>query len=198
MRKASALFLLALSATSPARAQSNESERPRWDVPSLHALGLMTSMRTAEVFIWPDPFADFDLDHVGKRYQRAFTMPPKWDGSRSAFEWDGDPWPVNVFGHALFGSELYLRARSCSNAVIPSVVFTAVGSAVWEYGFEGNGVRPSGLDLAYTPMAGLVLGEARLLGWRAARDISDRTWRNFLQSLFDPFGELERAVGSGC
>ena len=84
------------------------------------------------------------------------------------------------------------------DTVIPAVLFPAVGSAVWEYGFEGNGVRPSGLDLAYTPVAGLVFGEARFLGWRAARGISDRGWRVFLQSVLDPFGELERAVGTPC
>ncbi|MCA9593249.1 MAG: DUF3943 domain-containing protein [Myxococcales bacterium] len=175
-------------------ARSAAAEPPRWDVPTTHAVGLMTTMRTAEIFIWPEPFARFDPGG----YERAFSQPPKWDTSQPAFEWDGDPWAVNVLGHGLFGSELYLRVRSCRHGVVPALAFTTLGSAVWEYGFEANGARPSGLDLVYTPAAGLVLGEARLLGWRAAKGISDPTWRGILSTLFDPFGELERGLGARC
>ena len=59
-------------------------------------------------------------------------------------------------------------------------------------------MRPSGLDLWYTPAAGLVLGEARYLGWTLARSIGDRTWRGVLTGVFDPFGELERWAGTRC
>ncbi len=171
---------------------------PSWSIPSLHALGLMTTMRLTEAVIWPDPFADTDLSRMGRSYEAAFTRPPKWDSSKPAFEWDGDPWWVNGIGHALFGSELYLRARTCKNSILPALAFTAISSTVWEYGFEANGVRPSGLDLWYTPAAGLVLGEARYLGWTLAHSIGDRTWRGVLTGVFDPFGELERWAGTRC
>jgi hypothetical protein len=171
---------------------------PSWSIPSLHALGLMTTMRLTEAVIWPEPFADTDLSRMGRSYEAAFTRPPKWDSSKAAFEWDGDPWWVNGIGHALFGSELYLRARTCKNSILPALAFTAISSTVWEYGFEANGVRPSGLDLWYTPAAGLVLGEARYLGWTLARSIGDRTWRGVLTGVFDPFGELERWAGTRC
>ena len=169
-----------------------------WTIPSAHALGLMTGMRLTEAVIWPEPFADTSLARMGRSYEAAFTQPPKWDSSRRAFEWDGDPWWVNSIGHAAFGSELYLRARTCHNSLVPALAFTAIGSTVWEYGFEANGVRPSALDLWYTPAAGLVLGEARYLGWTLARRIGNRTWRGVLSGVLDPFGELERWAGTKC
>lgn len=182
----------------PAPAPAPDELEQSWTVPSLHALGLMTTMRATEAVIWPEPFADTDLSRIGQSYEAAYTKPPKWDSSRRAFEWDGDPWWVNGVGHALFGSELYLRARTCKNSILPALAFTAIGSTVWEYGFEASGVRPSGFDLWYTPAAGLVLGEARYLGWTLARRIGQRTWRGVLTGVLDPFGELERWAGTRC
>jgi hypothetical protein len=94
----------------------------------------------------------------------------------------------------LFGSELYLRSRLCQKQVLPALLFTAAGSTVWEYVFEASAVRPSGLDLWFTPLAGLVLGEARYYVWSAANRISSPTWRGVISVLVDPLGEFERAV----
>lgn len=193
-----ALFVLLLSGPEPEALTPVTEETRSWTIPSLHALGLMSAMRASEAVLWPEPFAETDLSVIGRHYEAAYTRPPKWDSSRPAFEWDGDPWWLNGFGHALFGSELYLRARTCHNSVLPALAFTAIGSTLWEYGFEANGVRPSGFDLWYTPAAGLVLGEARYLGWSLARRMSDRTWRGILTGVLDPLGELERWAGTKC
>jgi hypothetical protein len=186
-----------LTSTGATRAEPPELEES-WTVPTLHGLGLMTTMRLTEALIWPEPFAETNLSLWLDGYEEAFTRPPKWDSSRRAFEWDGDPWYVNAVGHALFGSELHLRARTCRKSVVEALLFTAAGSAVWEYAFEANRVRPSALDLWYTPAAGLVLGEARLALWSAAAGLEHRTWRGVLMAVFDPFGELERALGTPC
>jgi hypothetical protein len=167
-----------------------------WAVPTGHALALMTGMRVTEAFIWPDPFADLSWSHVRDNYVDAYTLPPKWDGSRAWFEWDGDPWYVNAIGHAAFGSELYLRARTCRQTPLAALAFTAAASTVWEYGFEANGVRPSALDLWYTPLSGMLFGELRHVAWSAAAQLRDRSWRQILMTVFDPLGELERAVFS--
>jgi len=168
-----------------------------WEVPLVHSLVLMTTMRTAEAFIWPDPFAESPLQW-GRHYGEALMQPPVFDASQDPFEWDGDPWYLNVFGHGLFGSELYLRARTCHHNVLESLLFTAATSAMWEYAFEGNGVRPSGLDLWYTPLSGLLLGEGRHAVWRAADSIEHRGLRGAVRAVFDPFGELERALFTPC
>ena len=175
-----------------------DSHEDSWVVPSVHGTAVMTGMRIGEAIIWPEPFADLSPSHIGSRYEDAYTMAPKWDSSEAAFEWDGDPWYVNAVGHALFGSELFVRARLCRKNVLESLAFTTAGSAVWEYVIEANGARPSALDLWYSPAAGLVLGEARFQLWRASSRIAEPGWRSVLTAVLDPFGELERLAGTVC
>ncbi len=189
----------------PARSRPNTATRnppheagANWAIPIAHNLGLMTVMRIGEAVIWPEPFADFSSDQVGRAYEQAFTEPPLWDGSQDFFEWDGDHFLINGVGHALFGSELFLRARTCRHGPWVAAGFAVVGSTLWEYGFEASGARPSGLDLWYTPLSGVVLGEARYWLWRASSAISDRTWRTVAQAAVDPLGEFERFLGSEC
>jgi hypothetical protein len=174
------------------------SESSRWTVPTAHALGLMTTMRIGAAILWPEPFAETSFSRMGDSYERAYTDWPRWDSDRNFFEWDGDHWSINAIGHGLFGSELYLRARTCGQSPPVALAFTALGSAVWEYGFEANAVRPSALDLVYTPAAGIVFGELRYAGWTAASRMRDRTWRGVFKAVLDPLGEFERALGTVC
>lgn len=168
---------------------------PSWSPPVLHALTVFTVVRATEAVLWPDPFADTDLRSWSGHYEEAFTRPPLFDADRPAFEWDGDRWEINVIGHGLMGSELYLRARQCRFGAAGAFAFTTGAAAVWEYGFEANGVRPSGQDLVYTPLSGLLLGEARYQLWRSADGIRPWPLRGFIRTLLDPFGELERGLG---
>lgn len=167
-------------------------------IPTLHATLLMIGMRVSEALIWPEVFAETEPSVIAERYRQAFTQPPKWDSSQRAFEWDGDPWYINLVGHGLFGSELYLRARQCELGVLGSLAFTTAASTVWEYGFEANGVRPSGFDLWFTPLSGVVFGELRYASWNAAAGIQSKALRSTLRVILDPFGELERAAGTKC
>lgn len=171
---------------------------PNLWVPTWHSLGLMTGMRLTEAWLWPDPFAETRLDRIGAHYREAFTRPPKWDSSAAPFEWDGDPWWINGIGHAVFGAELYYRPRACGQGVLTAVGFAAAGALVWDYGFEASGVRPSGLDLWYTPLSGAVLGEIRYQGYLLTRGIGSHTLRTVVQTLLDPFGQIERALGAPC
>jgi Domain of unknown function (DUF3943) len=175
---------------------ASQEPRPEVVVPVVHALALMTVMRLGESVLYPDPFSR--TQYFGAHYEEAFTRPPLFDGSRRAFEWDGDPWTINVLGHGLFGSELYLRARMCHLRWYGSLAFAAAASAVWEYGFEANGVRPSALDLVYTPLAGLALGEARHVAWQAAGGLQSGPLRTLVRAAVDPLGEIERGLGTGC
>jgi hypothetical protein len=175
-----------------------DDQRPTWLVPSLHALGMMTTMRVTEAYLWPEPFAETDRFALASHYHQAFTKPPLWDSSRPLFEADGDRWQINVIGHGLFGSELYLRARTCQKPPWQALLFTGLSSAAWDYGFEANGVRPSGLDLLLTPAAGLLLGEARYFAWSSARQLRRGALRSVLSALVDPLGDLERALGTPC
>jgi hypothetical protein len=179
----------------PAR-DSAPDTTPNLVVPVLHSVALMGVMRAVETVIWPRPFAQ--PDGFPAQYEETFTTPPKFDTSQPFMRWDGDPWVVNVFGHGLFGSELYLRARQCRLGWAGSLLFAAAASTVWEYGFEGNGVRASALDLVYTPIMGLAFGEARYAVHRAAGAFSSRTARGVVRAIVDPLGEIERAAGTDC
>lgn len=185
-------------AAQAAEPTANSPADPTWLVPSLHGLALMTTMRASEAYLWPEPFAETSRVQLASHYHAAFTRPPRWDSSLPLFEQDGDRWEINVIGHGLFGSELFLRARTCRKPAWQALLFTAVASSVWEYGFEANGVRPSALDLVFTPAAGLLLGELRYLGWSGARRLRAGAARSALSALLDPLGDLERAAGTPC
>lgn len=190
-----ALVLFLAQATEPI-GPPPPPEKPEFVVPILHALGLETAMRIGESVLYPDPFSR--TQYFGAHYKEAFTKLPIFDSHRPAFEWDGDPWTINVIGHGLFGSELYLRARMCRLHWYGSLVFAATGSTLWEYAFEGNGVRPSVEDLIYTPLAGFALGEGRYALWNVAGGIQSKVLRHVTRAVVDPFGELERAFGTTC
>jgi len=201
------LALLALGAfAAPARAEDGPPQPEAAAAPApaqlatpiVHALGLMTAMRLSEAYLWPSPFAETGRLKLGQHYNEAYSRPPLWNNSLPLFEEDGDRWQINVVGHGLFGSELYLRARTCHAPPWQALLFAGLASATWEYGFEASGVRPSALDLTFTPAAGLVLGEARFVAWRAARRLNPSPLRSTLAALVDPFGELERALGTPC
>ncbi len=198
MTPAAVVVVVAALAAAPAPARSPSIGPPEANfvVPTLHSVALMTAMRVTESFLYPDPFSR--TEHFAAHYEEAFTKPPIFDSSRRAFEWDGDPWTINVVGHGLFGSELHLRARLCHLPWYGALAFTTAASALWDYGFEGNGVRPSALDLVYTPLAGLALGEGRYALWRAAGRVRGAALRAILQGAISPLGEAERALGAGC
>lgn len=172
----------------------------RWnvEVPLLHSTAMFFAMRATEAALWPKPFAHITLKRWGRHYREALTRPPLFDANTRAFEWDHDHWTLNVVGHGLLGSELYFRPRRCGASPLAALAFATGASLAWEYAFEGNGVRPSALDLVYTPLAGLVLGEGRYWGWRAASGVQSRPLRIALRVLFDPLGEFERGFGAAC
>jgi hypothetical protein len=168
-----------------------------WLVPALHGAGLLTAQRVGAMLLWQRAFSLEDGDRNLRFLRMAYTEPPKFDASRRMFEWDGDRWQINLVGHGLMGSELYLRARQCGHGALPSLAFTAAASALWEYGVEVYNARPSANDLVWTPLGGALLGELRFVTWEAAGGLP-RGWRTVVRALVDPFGELERAVGSPC
>lgn len=182
----------------------NEARRPeipqsvRWSVVATHHHAVMLGMRLTEVWLWPEPFADTNASRIARRHRDAFARAPKWRSDASWFEWDGDRWWINVVGHSLFGSELYIAARRCEFSPIAAFASAAVGSAVWEYGYEASGVRPSALDLVYTPLSGVVLGELRHWVYHRADNLSAGPVRGLIQLLMDPLGSIERGLGSPC
>ena len=189
-------------ALQPLRAQSEADpasshlhpERPQqrsWLIPTAHAGGLMAGMRLSLSLLWPESFNPLPLSRSFDTFRQNWSRAPHFETERALFESDNDPWPLNAIGHGLFGSEVYLRARQCGHAPLPALAFTTAASTFWEYGIEAFHKRPSAVDLVWTPLGGLLIGEVRYRVWRAA------DWTP-LKVVVDPFGELERALGTRC
>jgi hypothetical protein len=195
------LALVLAAASEPAAGAAGGAPRlgdPGWGRPVAHSAALLVGMRLSLSALWPRAYDPSRLREQRHQLPLAFTLPPERLRGRGVFESDGDPWAVNVVGHGLFGSEVYLRARQCGHGVLASATATALVSAAWEYGVESLAKRPSAIDLVWTPLGGAVLGEVRHRVYRAARRRDARGAARVVSWLVDPLGEAERAVAGGC
>lgn len=192
-------MLMALSlAAGAAFAQPPERPHARsWVIPTLHAGGQLALQRVGLSLLWGSSFTLEHPDRAAQSFARAWTTPPLFDDTRRVFEWDRDIFYINVFGHGLMGSELYLRARQCGHGFWASFLFTTGASFVWEYVVEAWHAQPSAIDLLWTPVGGAVLGEFRFVAWELAGQLAP-TPRRVIRAIVDPFGELERAAGTEC
>ncbi len=180
-----------------ARAQVAEltpRDGPIWSVPLLHTAALMGGMRLALTLRWPGPYAPLPLEDRWEAAKDAYRRPPEFQRDRPLFESDGDPWPINVIGHGLFGSEVYARSRRCGAGALGALGLTVAASTAWEYAVEGFHQRPSALDLVATPVLGLALGELRFQVQRWLHHQPRSRWRRALEIVVDPLGEAERVA----
>jgi hypothetical protein len=177
-----------------ARAQADSS----WTVPALHGASTLLAMRTAASVLWPRAYDPTRVSDQLANLGRAFTAPPEFRRDRPLLQSDGDPWAINVFGHAAFGSEIYARTRACGHGPVAAFAATAAASVAWEYVLEAPYKRPSALDLAWTPVVGgLLVGELRFRAhhWLSGSgNVLPAFLRDVLMISVDPFGELERRV----
>jgi hypothetical protein len=156
-------------------------------------------MRVGLSLIWPGPYDPLPLSRSTAQFARAYGEPPELRRDRALLESDGDPWPINVVGHGLFGGEAYGRVRQCGGGPLAASLFTAGASAFWEYGLEAFHKRPSAVDLVLTPALGAALGESRFRLQRWLRTRPRTALRRAVEVLIDPLGEAERAwLGTRC
>ncbi len=188
--------LLALSLLAAAPPDESVPPRASRTVPLAHAAGVLAGMRLSASLLWPEAYDPTRFRAEGAQLRLAFTRPPELRAGRNLLESDGDPWWLNGFGHALFGSEIYGRTRQCGHGALGAFVATAAATAVWEYGLEAPHKRPSAVDLVWTPLAGAALGEGR---FRLHRWLMSRGAAAWLLFAVDPLGEGERRVlGTRC
>jgi hypothetical protein len=180
---------------------ASAAPEPSYAIPAAHALAVMGGMRLSLWALWPQAFDPLTFDQNLTTFKRSWSSPPHFEKDRPLFESDGDPWLLNGVGHALFGSEVYQRARRCGLGVWGAAVATVGASTLWEYGPEAFHKQPSVIDLVWTPVSGVVLGELRHRAWRwaAARGPGPGPGAAALRWVVDPLGEAERGVlGTAC
>ena len=165
---------------------------------AVHAAGVLVGMRAGTALLWPADYGPAALRNAPAHLRDAFSRPPELRAGRPLFESDGDPWAINAFGHAAFGSEIYLRARQCGGTPLRALAWTAGATVAWEYGFEATAKRPSAIDLAWTPLSGFLFGELRFRLFRWIGPDHGGLLRRIARGALDPLGSLERAAGASC
>ena len=81
-----------------------------------------------------------------------------WVDNVTKPEWDSDSWWINYITHPYFGAAYYIRARERGFNEVSSFAYSALASAVYEFGVEAFFEKPSIQDLIVTPIAGALLG----------------------------------------
>jgi Domain of unknown function (DUF3943) len=122
-----------------------------------------------------------------------------WNHVRNP-QWDSDEWYLNYIGHPYFGAAYYTRARERGFNELDSFLYSALASAMYEFGVEAIFERPSYQDLILTPVGGALLGFALepVRNW-VKRKPEPRWYSHVILVATDPIGALnhvfERLVG---
>jgi hypothetical protein len=83
-----------------------------------------------------------------------------WDNVQHPATWDKDNPLGNYVGHPYIGAAYYTRARERGFGELDSFLYSALASAMFEFGPEAIFERPSYQDLVVTPVGGALLGLA--------------------------------------
>ena len=123
-----------------------------------------------------------------------------WDHVQHPVLWDKDNPIGNYVGHPYVGATYYIRARERGFDRIDSFVYSALASAMFEFGPEAMLERPSVQDLIVTPIGGALmgLGFEPLRHWVKSKP-EPRWYGHVILIATDPIGALngvfERLMG---
>jgi hypothetical protein len=170
----------------------------RVSVPLAHIGLLEIGMVAVATATWPEGYNLLAVRRNTVQLKESWTRPPEFHFTGNLFTSDNDWWYFNVFAHGLFGSEAYLSARVWGHGPGVSGLLAVFASFSWEYLVEAWYKRPSAIDLFWTPLSGILLGELRFRTYLAVtRRVSSPALRKALQILLDPLGSFERRL-LGC
>jgi hypothetical protein len=127
-----------------------------------------------------------------------YSMSIWWDNVRNP-TWDSDDFAINYILHPYWGAAYYVRARERGYPGTEAFWYSAMLSAMYEFGAEALFEQPSIQDLIVTPVLGSLVG-AYFMNVRT--DIRERTHARgnrstgdkWLWVLTDPLGALNRQV----
>jgi hypothetical protein len=88
----------------------------------------------------------------------AGEMGERWVENVQSPSFDDDAWWINYVMHPYFGGVYYIRARERGFGEVPSFLYSAVASTIYEFGVEAFFEKPSIQDLIVTPVAGALVG----------------------------------------
>lgn len=125
---------------------------------------------------------DWQRKFSWKNIEKSFTMPPQREE---------DHWTFNYMVHPYMGSLTYLASRNRGGKPLPSLFFSTVNSAMYEYFVASSLQRPSINDMIITPLGGMLLGEG-LFVWKKymLKDSYLTFTEKIIYSIIDPYEVL--------
>lgn len=119
-----------------------------------------------------------------------------WRNISEGWEYDGDGFQTNYFGHPYHGALFFNAARSNGFDFWESAGYALAGSALWEY--FGEIYRPAFNDWILSGISGANLGEALYRLSALATDNTatgqERVWREIAGALINPVRGFTRLV----
>jgi hypothetical protein len=125
----------------------------------------------------------------------------KWKENVQNPAWDKDKFWINYIAHPYFGATYYIRARERGFGEFGSFWYSALLSALYEFGIEAFFEPPSKQDLIVTPVGGFLVGKYIFEPIRdPIKAKPELSWYDHaVLILTDPLGAvnslLERALG---
>jgi len=83
----------------------------------------------------------------------------KWSQNVTELVWDTDDFWLNYIAHPYWGATYYIRARERGFGTFGSFWYSALLSALYEFGIECFFEKPSYQDLIFTPVGGTLIGK---------------------------------------
>jgi hypothetical protein len=119
-----------------------------------------------------------------------------WTDNVQSAHWDHDQWWINYVGHPYWGAAFYIRARERGLGEFGSFGYSALLSALYEYGIEAFFEQPSYQDLIVTPVAGALIGKFIFEPIRGSiKAKTELAWSDhLLLVLTDPLGAANNLV----
>jgi len=136
-------------------------------------------------YVLPESFSGWSTEqkkNVFKNYAENFVDPVI----------DDDKFYINYVLHPYWGATYYIRGRERGLDKVPSFVYSALISAMYEFGVECLFEKPSIQDLIVTPVAGSLLGALLFEPWRESikRKKELRWYDHAALIVTDPVGVL--------
>lgn len=146
------------------------------------------------IYIMPESFSSWSAaqkKNSFKKYAKNIVNPV----------FDKDKFYINYVLHPYWGATYYIRARERGLDNVSSLVYSALISAMYEFGVESFFEKPSIQDLIVTPVVGSLLGAFLFEPWRESikRKQELRWYDHAALIVTDPVGVLslgfEKLIG---
>ena len=147
----------------------------------------------AVFYVMPESVSNWSKDAKNNIFTR-------WWHNVQNPHWDHDSFGINYIGHPYFGSTYYTRARERGFGEFDSFIYSALASAMYEFGTEALFEQPSFQDLIVTPVGGALVGLALepIRSWIKLKP-EPRWYDQLFLAATDPIGMLngmfEKLVG---